>query len=128
MYDSNEYKHSDLTDLINNAAVTVYDILGYGFLEKIYENAMVIELQKKGLQVEPQKQLIVKYDGKEIGEYYADLIVADKVIVELKACTQLENIHYAQLYNYLKATGIEVGLLINFGHKLTIKRRALYRK
>ncbi len=122
-----DYKHSDITGKINRCAVIVFDKLGWGFLEKVYENTMAIELEKLGIAFEVQKPLSIYYDQKIIGDYYADIVVDDKVIVELKACKALEEIHYAQLYNYLRATGIEVGLLINFGQKLDIKRRAIYK-
>lgn len=109
------YKHSDLTEKILKAYYTVYNKLGYGFLEKVYENAMMIELLKLGLDCDRQKPIDVYYDEKRIGEYYADIIVEDKVIVELKAAESLCYDHECQLVNYLKATEIEVGLLLNFG-------------
>lgn len=116
-------KHKDITELIIKAFYTVYNTLGYGFLEKVYENAMVIELRKLGLKVVPQARIVVYYDGQEVGEYSADLLVEDAVIVELKATRALAPENEAQLLNYLKATIYEVGLLLNFGPKPQIKRK-----
>ncbi len=115
--------HEELTDKIIKAFFTVYNTLGFGFLEKIYENAMLLELQKCGFTIENQKNLKVYYDDTIIGEYYADIIVENKVIIEIKVCDTLGENHEAQLLNYLKATEIEVGLLLNFGHKPEIKRK-----
>lgn len=120
---ASNYKHSAITDKIIAAAYNVYNVLGYGFLEKVYENALYYEIQKNGLNVKQQSPIQVIYDHHLVGDYHADLIVEDKVIVELKAVSILDPIHEVQLVNYLKATGIEVGLLINFGQKLTVKRR-----
>ena len=119
-----KYKHTDLTERIIAAFYAVYNSLGYGFLEKVYENALAIELRKMGFEVEQQHPIKVYYDEQIVGEYYADLIVAGRVIVELKATRQLLKEHEAQLLNYLKATPYEVGLLLNFGPKPEIKRRA----
>jgi len=127
MNSASNYKHSAITDKIIAAAYAVYNVLGYGFLEKVYENALYYEIQKSGLNVKQQSPIQVIYDHNLVGDYYADLIVADKVIVELKAVSILDPIHEVQLVNYLKATGIEVGLLINFGQKLAIKRRVFSR-
>jgi GxxExxY protein len=121
--DYQNYKHSELTDKINGCAVEVYRNLGYGFLESVYENALVFELTKRGLEIEVQKQLQVSYKGHIVGNFIADIIVDGKVLVELKAVSELLDTHFSQLYNYLRATDIEVGLLINFGPKLAIKRR-----
>lgn len=118
-----EAKHKDTTDLIIKAFYTVYNSLGYGFLEKVYENAMVIELGRLGLKVVPQAPILVFYDGQSVGEYYADLVVEDEVIVELKATRRLALENEAQLLNYLKATIYEVGLLLNFGPMPQIKRK-----
>ncbi|MCK4374605.1 MAG: GxxExxY protein, partial [Candidatus Brocadiae bacterium] len=101
----------------------VYNALGHGFLEKVYENALALELRKVGLGVEQQYPAAVRYEGELVGDYVADLVVDGKVIVEVKAVRALENVHEAQLIHYLKATGIEVGLLLNFGPKMEIKRR-----
>jgi GxxExxY protein len=119
-----KYKHADLTERIIAAFYTVYNSLGYGFLEKVYENALAIELRKAGFKVEQQYPIEVYYDGQIVGQYYCDLIVAGLVIVELKAAQQLLKEHEAQLLNYLKATPYKVGLLLNFGPKPEIRRRA----
>ena len=123
MISTDNYKHSEITEKIIKAYYKVYNTLGYGFLEKVYQNALFIELRAMGLFVEKQKQIKVYYEGKEVGEYYADLIVADCVIVELKAAESLCEEHEFQLINYLKATEIEVGLLLNFGKKPEFKRK-----
>lgn len=114
---------SDITDKIIKAFYTVYNALGYGFLEKVYENALIIELNKLGCQVEAQKNIKVYYESKEIGNYYADLLVNNSVIVELKAAETLCKEHEYQLINYLKATECEIGLLLNFGKKAEFKRK-----
>jgi GxxExxY protein len=108
-------KHSDLTQSIIGSFYVVYNQLGYGFSEKVYENALVIELQRQGLKVVQQQLLNVYYQGQLIGEYYSDIVVNDVVILELKAVRELLQEHEAQLLNYLKATEMEVGLLLNFG-------------
>jgi GxxExxY protein len=116
-----EGKHSELTEKIIKAFHKVYATLGYGFNEKVYENALVIELKKVGLVVEPQKRIQVHYEGEVVGEYLADIVINDCVIVELKAARTLAEEHEAQLLNYLKATRLEVGLLFNFGATMTSK-------
>ncbi len=117
------YKHTEVTDKILKAFYIVYNTLGYGFLERVYENALFIELEERGLLVEKQKKIKVYYEEKEVGEYYADLIINDCVIIELKAAESLLEEHEYQLINYLKATEIEVGLLLNFGKKPELKRK-----
>jgi GxxExxY protein len=117
--------HKDLTNRIICAFYNVYNILGSGFLEKVYENALVIELKKIGLSVTQQESVKVYYEGVQVGDYYADIIVNGLVILELKAAESLRNEHYAQLINYLKATDKEVGLLLNFGRKPEFKRIVL---
>jgi GxxExxY protein len=107
--------YEEITGKIIKAFYTVYNTLGYGFLEKVYENALKIELRRMDLKVESQKNIKVHYTGYEVGDYFADLIVNDKVILELKAAVAICPEHEAQLINYLKATDIEVGLLLNFG-------------
>lgn len=102
----------------------VYNNLGYGFLEKVYRNAMVIELRRMGLNVVSEAPITVYYEGEVVGEYFADLLVDDAVIVELKAVERLSPEHEAQLLNYLKATPYEVGLLLNFGPQAEVKRKA----
>lgn len=115
--------HSEVTEKIIEAFYIVNNSLGFGFLEKVYENAMVITLRKMGLKVDQQKNIRVHFEGFEVGDYYADLIVNDLVIVELKAAESLCEEHEAQLLNYLKATSIEVGMLLNFGLKTKFKRK-----
>ena len=115
--------HSEITDLILKAFYKVYNILGYGFLEKVYENAMRIELTEMGLNVLQQKKIKVFYEKNLVGDYFADLIVNQLVIIELKASENICEEHEAQLLNYLKATDIEVGLLLNFGKEPKFKRK-----
>ncbi len=122
------YKHSDVTEKIIKCFYKVYNNLGYGFLEKVYENAMFIELKSLELFVEKQKQIKVYYENQQVGEYYADLIVSKSVIVELKAAESLCEEHEFQLINYLKATDIEVGLLLNFGKEPAFKRKVFSNK
>ncbi len=119
-----KYKHSFLTEKIIQSFYTVYNNLGYGFLEKVYENAMMIELNKIGLQAKAQSSINVKYNDKIIGEYFADIVIDNKVIIELKAKKILIDKDEAQLLNYLKATKFEVGLLLNYGPEPEIKRKA----
>ena len=116
-------KHADLTDRIIAAFYKVYNTLGWGFLEKVYHNALRHELQKRGMSVATNHRIDVFYDGISVGEYFADLIADEVVILELKAVEQLIDEHEAQLVNYLKATDIEVGLLLNFGPKPQFKRK-----
>ena len=118
------YKHAEITDKIIAAFYKVYNTLGYGFLEKVYDNAVVIELRKQGLEVISQAPITVFYEDNVVGEYFADLLVANAVIIELKAAKDLADEHEAQLLNYLKATPHEVGLLLNFGPKPQFKRKA----
>ena len=119
-----DLKHKALTDTVLCAFYTVYNSLGYGFLEKVYENALLYELTKRGIVVVPQFPLTVSYDGKIVGEYVADLVVGNSLIIEIKATRSLLPEHEAQLLNYLKATEIEVGLLLNFGPKPEFRRKA----
>jgi GxxExxY protein len=114
--------HHSITDTILKVYYEVYNELGHGFLEKVYQNAMYFELKERGLKVESQKQIKVYFKRQQVGEYYSDLLVEDKVIVELKATELLMNAHVAQIINYLKATPIEVGLLLNFGEEPEFKR------
>jgi GxxExxY protein len=118
------YKHTEITEKIIGAFYQVYNTLGYGFLEKVYRNALTIELRQLGLAVTPEAPISVYYQDKVVGEYFADLLVAEAVLVELKAARQLAEEHEAQLLNYLKATPYEVGLLFNFGPKPEFKRKA----
>lgn len=114
--------YEDITGEIIKAFYKVYNKLGYGFLEKVYENSMIIELKKSGFQIKQQQNIKVFYEKEEVGNYYADLIIEDKVILELKCCENLREEHKSQLINYLKATNIEVGLVLNFGKKCEFKR------
>ncbi len=114
--------HSEITEQIIKAFYKVYNTLGYGFLEKVYENAMAIELRKMGFDYRQQQRIKVYYENEIVGDYYADLIVNDSVIVELKASATIHEEHEAQLLNYLRATQVEVGLLLNFGKKPEFKR------
>lgn len=116
-------RHTGLTKQIIGGFYAVYNSLGYGFLERVYENALMIELRSRGLEPEQQKPITVYYRGEPVGEYFADIVVANMVIVELKAIQELGKAHEAQLLNYLKATTIEVGLLLNFGPKPEVRRK-----
>ena len=117
------YKHSDLTGKIIKCAQNVHNALGFGFLEKVYHNALLLELNKFGFEVESEKSICVYYQGQLVGEYCADIVVDQKVILEIKAVKTINSAHEVQLVNYLKATGIEVGLLLNFGKSLEVKRK-----
>lgn len=122
--DYQDFKYKELTDKIIKIFYKVYGSLSYGFLEKVYENAMMIEFKREGIPSVPQSPVRVFYDGQVVGEYYADILVDNKVIVEIKAAKSLVEEHEAQLLYYLKATDIEVGLLLNFGPKPEIRRKA----
>ena len=122
------YLYSNLSNKILRAFYNVYNTLGYGFLEKVYENAMMIELKKLGLQCLQQYHIDVFYEDEKVGDYFADIIVENKIIIELKAAENLIDEHEAQLVNYLRATNIEVGLLLNFGKIPQHKRRVLTEK
>ncbi len=116
-------KHHQLTRKIIGAFFDVYKELGYGFSEKVYENAFLLALEEQGLQAEAQKSVQVYFQGQIVGTYIVDILVENKVILELKAVQQISDIHEAQLLNYLKATKIEVGLLFNFGPEGTFERK-----
>lgn len=122
---NSNYLHSEITGLIIKGFYKVYNSLGYGFLEKVYENALVIELEKLGLKCEQQKPIEVFYENKVVGVYYADVIVNNSVIIELKAIETLCKSNEAQLVNYLHASKIEVGVLLNFGKEPQHKKRVL---
>lgn len=117
------YIEEELTNNIINLFYKVHHKLGFGFLEKVYKNALFIELSEAGFICETEKAINVLYNGKVIGQFFADIIVNGKVILELKACENLCAEHEYQLINYLKATNIEVGLLLNFGKKPTVRRK-----
>jgi GxxExxY protein len=116
-------KDDDLTQKIIGCAYKVHNTLGPGFLEKVYENALRIELEKQGLEVKQQEPINVTYDGQIVGEYYADLWVDERVVIELKAAQTLLKQHEVQLVNYLTATDIDCGLLLNFGPSVQVKRK-----
>jgi len=120
--------HGELTNKIIGAFYKVYNTLGYGFLEKVYENSLKIELRKLGLKVEQQRNIKVNYEGSKVGDYFADLIVNDDVIIELKAAEAICQEHEAQLLNYLRATDKEVGLLFNFGKEAKFIRKVYSNK
>lgn len=120
---NSNYQYSDISQSILKSFYRVYNTLGYGFLEKVYENAMSIELRRMGLVCVTQQPIDVYYEEEKVGIYYADLIVNNCIIVELKAADGLIPEHEAQLTNYLKATNIEVGLLLNFGRQPQHKRK-----
>ncbi len=114
--------HKELTNEIIGTYYDVYNEIGFGFSEKVYQNFLFFELQSRGFSIEAQKQIHVYYKGRIVGEYYADIIVENKIILELKAVNQLIDEHEFQLLNYLKASKIEVGLLFNFGVNPDFKR------
>jgi len=109
--------------VIIGCAYRVHNTLGEGFLEKVYENALAIELRRHGLDVVQQAPIQVRYAGQVVGDYYADLWVEGRVILELKAVQELSPVHEVQLVNYLKATGVDIGLLLNFGSSVQIRRK-----
>ena len=124
----NNLKYHNITEKIIGASYNVHNTLGHGFLEKVYQNSLAIELRLLDFKVDIEKPIKVLYNGEIVGNYFADVVVDDKVIVEIKAVKDLSDIHEVQLVNYLKATGIEVGLLINFGTSVQIKRRVMDKK
>jgi GxxExxY protein len=117
-------KHREITDLVLKTFYEVYNELGHGFLESIYENALSIALQTNGLRVETQSRIDVWFRGQKLGDFFADIVVEDLVVLELKAVRSIDKSHEAQLLHYLRATPIEVGLLLNFGEKPEFKRMA----
>ena len=117
-------EHSELTEKIIGCSYRVYNRMGYGFLESVYEKCMMIELRKAGLLAEAQKPITVNYDGEVVGEFVADIVVEDTAILELKAVRRVVQAHEVQLVNYLVATGKPVGLLLNFAEqKVEVKRK-----
>jgi GxxExxY protein len=121
--DLTNIKHQEITEKVIKIFYKVYGQLGYGFLEKVYENSVMIELKKEGIPAIAQSPIKVIYEQEVVGEYFADLLVDNKVIVEIKAAKGLASENEAQLLNYLKATDLEVGLLLNFGPKPEVKRK-----
>ena len=122
--DYQDFKYKELTEKIIEIFYRVYNKLGYGFLEKVYENAMMIEFKKENISAVSQSAIKVLYEGEIVGEYFADVLILGKIIVEIKAVKNIAEEHEAQLLNYLKATDIEVGLLLNYGPKPNFKRKA----
>jgi GxxExxY protein len=114
--------YEELTNKILKGFYTVYNTLGHGFLERVYQKALCIELKNLGLQVQEEERIKVNYNGSCVGDYVADIVVNDEIILELKAAEALKPEHFAQLTNYLKATEKEIGLLLNFGSKPDFKR------
>jgi GxxExxY protein len=117
-------KYGELTEKIIGLAFKVYNKMGFGFLESVYQNALLIELRKAGINAEKKKPIIVYYEGENVGEFEADVLVENAIILELKSVRQLAKAHEVQLVNYLVATGKDVGLLLNFGEeKVDVKRK-----
>ena len=121
-------KHEEITEKIIGAAYSVYNYFGFGFVEKVYENALAIEMRKKGLDFKQQVPIKVHYNNDIAGDYVADFLVEEKVLLEIKAVKKLENAHHVQIIHYLKALRLEVGLLLNFGVEIEIKRKILTAK
>jgi GxxExxY protein len=122
-----ELEHEELTNKIIGCAIKVHKKLGPGFIESIYENAFIIELQKKGLSFERQKEVVIKYDGVEVGRHRLDLIINDTIVVELKAVKNIEDVHFAIVKSYLKALGKEHGLIINFSKPVLEVKRVIHK-
>ena len=118
-----ELIHKELVYEVVGCAMKVHRELGYGFLEKVYENSMMVLLNKKSIKAKQQFPVPVHFENVVVGEYFADFMIEDKILVELKTVEKITNVHFAQVLNYLKATGIKLGLLINFGpRKLEYER------
>jgi len=117
-------QYEELTEKIIGCAYRVYNKMGFGFLESVYEKCLLIELKKEGLQAESQKAIIVKYENEIVGQFTADILVEDTIILELKSVKQIIQAYEVQMVNYLVATGKEVGLILNFGErKVEVKRK-----
>lgn len=116
------FLHKELSQKVLRAFYNVYNRMGFGFAEKVYENSLLIELRSYGLKCEKQKPINVYYGSEKVGEYYADIVVDDSIILELKAASGIAEEHETQLFNYLRATDAEVGYLLNFGEKPQFKR------
>ena len=123
--DANPLIHADLSERVIGAFYETYNALGHGFLESVYENAFALQLGLSGLDVETQKAIVVRYRGHVVGEFRADLIIENTLLVEIKAVSTIIAAHEAQLINYLKATNIHLGLLFNFGPRPQFRRRVL---
>jgi len=120
-------EYEQLTERIIGCAIEVHKKLGPGFLESIYENAFIIELQKQNLQVGRQREIVIQYDGVEVGRHRLDIIVNDTIVVELKAVKNIEDVHFAIVKSYLKALGKEHGLIINFSKKVIEVKRVIHK-
>jgi len=118
-----EYEKDKLTELIIQSIIRVHQILGPGFLESIYRKALMIELMKQELNVETEKEAVVYYEAEEVGRHRLDIVVGDRIIIELKTVEELSKAHYAQVRSYLKATGLKIGLLVNFAKEKADFRR-----
>jgi len=127
MKSGSELEHEELTNKIIGCAIEVHKKLGPGFIESIYENALVMELQRKGLAFERQKEVIIRYDGTEVGKHRIDLFIADTIVVELKATKNIEDVHFVIVRSYLKALGKEHGLLVNFSKKVLEVKRVIFK-
>jgi GxxExxY protein len=123
-YSPDKFLHREVTEKVIGVFYDVYNEFGYGFLESVYQGAMLMALGQSGLRVSSLVKIPVFFRGRQIGDFIADLLVEDKVILELKAVSELNPAHEAQLLNYLKATPMEIGLLLNFGPKPKVKRMA----
>jgi GxxExxY protein len=118
-----ELLYKELSYEIVNAAICVWKELGFGFLEKVYENALMVELQKRHIPCAQQKPIKVHYDNQIVGDYIADILIEEKILLELKSAKGIDDSHIAQVLNYLKATGIRLGIILNFGpEKMEFKR------
>jgi GxxExxY protein len=124
--DYSAYPERELTQAVIGAAFEVHKQLGPGFLEKVYENALLFELRSRGITVVSQAEIPVSYKGHSVGVYVADLLVENRLIVEIKATAAIDSSHQAQLINYLKATGLKVGLLLNFGSRSLVIKRMVF--
>ena len=121
--DARDYPHAELSAVVIGAFYETYNALGFGFLESVYENAFLVQLEHCGLRVERQRPIVVRYRGRIVGEFRADLVVEEQLLVEIKAASTLLPAHEAQLINYLKGTGLQLGLLLNFGPRPQVRRR-----
>ena len=125
---SDKLLHRELSEKIISAFYEVYNTLGHGFLEKVYENALVIALRKRGVVVHQQWPITVRFDGTIVGEYFADLCIDELVIVEIKICDAICDAHKSQLLNYLTATETEIGMILNFGPEPSFTRKVMSKK
>jgi len=124
--EARDYSLKPVTDQLIGAAYEVHNILGYGFLERVYQRAMQVELQRRGIKVELEPPIKVQFKGVIVGDYAADLLVADQILVELKADAEYQSLHEAQLLNELRGTGIRLGYLINFGRERVEYKRMVF--